>query len=114
MTKRLARLISYIQHTREIKQYCHVGSTAQQCGLGLFQDNDFAGDLEDPKSASGGVLCNFGSHTFVPIVGRARNKHLSHTVQRNLRLFVLMQVYAAWDPSSRSLGIWSSNVPFFP
>ena len=35
--------------------------------IGLFQDSDFAGDLEDSKSTSGGTLCIFGSHTFVPI-----------------------------------------------
>ena len=40
---------------------------AKQCRLGLFQDSDFAGDLEDSKSTSGGTLCIFGSHTFVPI-----------------------------------------------
>ena len=39
----------------------------KQCRLGLFQDADFAGDLEDSKSTSGGTLCVFGSHTFVPI-----------------------------------------------
>ena len=43
------------------------GNTAKQCRLGLFQDSDFAGDLEDSKSTSGGTLCIFGSHTFVPI-----------------------------------------------
>ena len=42
-------------------------NTAKQCRLGLFQDSDFAGDLEDSKSTSGGTLCVFGSHTFVPI-----------------------------------------------
>ena len=41
--------------------------TARQCRLGLSQDSDFAGDLEDSKSMSGGILCIFGSHTFVPI-----------------------------------------------
>ena len=60
--KGLNRLISYIHHT-----YCYVGNTAKQCRLGLFQDSDFAGDLEDSKSTSGGTLCVFGSHTFVPI-----------------------------------------------
>ena len=65
--KRLNRLISYIHHTCEYKQYCHVGNTAKQCRLGLFQDSDFAGDLEDSKSTSGRTLCVFGSHTFVPI-----------------------------------------------
>ena len=50
--KRLNRLISYIHHTYR---------------LGLFQDSGFAGDLGDSKSTSGGALCVFGSHTFVPI-----------------------------------------------
>ena len=65
--KRLNRLISYIHHTCEYKQYCYVGNTAKQCRLGLSQDSDFAGDLEDSKSTSGGALCVFGSQTFVPL-----------------------------------------------
>ena len=40
---------------------------AKQCQLGLFQDSDFADDSEDSKSTSGGILCIFESHTFVPI-----------------------------------------------
>ena len=64
--KRLARLIYHLHHTSDFKQYHHVGNTAQQCSLGLFQDSDFAGDLEDSKSISGRMLCIFGSHTFVP------------------------------------------------
>ena len=65
--KLLARLISYIHHTSEYWEYCYVGNTAQHCKLGLFQESDYAGDLEDSKSTSGGILCIFGSHTFVPI-----------------------------------------------
>ena len=64
--KRLNRLILYIHQTCEYKQYCHVGNTAKHCRLGLFQDSDFAGDLEDSTFTSGGTLCIFGSHTFVP------------------------------------------------
>ena len=45
--RRLTRLISYIHHTCEFRQYCGVRNTAQRCRLGLFQDSDFAGDLED-------------------------------------------------------------------
>ena len=37
------------------------------------------------------LLCIFGSHTFAQITfGCARNKHMSHSVQRKLRLFLLM------------------------
>ena len=53
--KRLNRLISFFHHTSDYKQYCHVGNTANQCRLALFQDSDFAGDLEDSKSTSGGT-----------------------------------------------------------
>ena len=66
LVTRLARLISYIHHTCEFRQHCDVGNEVQKCRLGLFQDSDFAGDLEDSKSTSGGVLCIVGSHTFVP------------------------------------------------
>ena len=34
--------------------------------VGLFQNSDFAGDLDDSTSTSGGTSCIFGSHTFVP------------------------------------------------
>ena len=65
--KRLNRLISNIHHTCEYKQYCYVGNTVKQFRLGLFQDSDFARDLEDSNSTSGGALCVFRSHAFVPI-----------------------------------------------
>ena len=74
--KRSARLISYIHHTCEFKQYCHVGNTAQQCRLELFRDSDFARDPVDSKSTSGGLLCIFGSHTFVSISWMCK-KHTS-------------------------------------
>ena len=63
--RRLAKLISYIHHTYDFRQYCHVENAAQHCRLGLFHDSDFAGDLED--STSGSVFCIFGSRTLVPI-----------------------------------------------
>ena len=44
-----------------------MGNTAKQSILRQFQDSDFAGDLEDSKSTSGGTLCIFGGHTFAPI-----------------------------------------------
>ena len=78
--KRLNRLISFIHHTCEYEQHCHVGNAANQCGLGLFQDSDFAGELEDSKSTSGGILCVFGSHSFVPISWmRKKRTAVSHS-----------------------------------
>ena len=57
--RRLAFLILFFHHPSESRQYCYVGRTAQKCRLGLFQDAVFAGDLEDSKTTSGGILCIF-------------------------------------------------------
>ena len=74
--KRLARLISYIHHTCEFRQYCFVRNTAQHCRLRLFQNSDFARDLADSKSTSGG----FGGHTFVPIRWKCKKQiSVSHS-----------------------------------
>ena len=73
--RQLFRLTSNIHDTCDNDQYCHLGNTVKQCRLGLFQDSDFAGDLEDSKSTSGGTLCIFGSHTFFfQSAGCVRNK----------------------------------------
>ena len=39
------------------------------------KDSDFAGDLEDSKSTSGGILCIIGSHTFVTIPSNVQFSH---------------------------------------
>ena len=59
--------MSYIHHTNDFRKCSHVGNTAQHCRLGLFQDSDFAGDLEDSKSTQGRILYIFGSRTFISI-----------------------------------------------
>ena len=61
-----------------------MGNTAKQCRLGLFQDSDFAGDLEDSKSTSGGTLCVFGSHTFVPISWMCKKQTAVFTVESEI------------------------------
>ena len=88
--KRSARSISHIHHTSESRQYCCVGNTTQQCRLILFQDSDFAGDFEDSKSTTGGVLRIFGSHTFVPTSWMCKKQtSVSHSLQK-LKSFLSM------------------------
>ena len=62
-----------------IQTVCHLGNTTKQCRLGLFQDSDFAGDIEDSKSTYGGTLCIFRSHTFVPIWMCKKQAAVSHS-----------------------------------
>ena len=50
--------LSYIHHTCEYKQNCYVGNFAKMKVETV---------LEDYRTTSGGKLCVFGSHTFVPI-----------------------------------------------
>ena len=72
--KRLARFIPYIHFTSGYRQYGKVGNTASKSKLCLFQDRDFACDIADSKSTSGGVLCALGSHTSVPISWTCKKK----------------------------------------
>ena len=65
--KRLNRLISYIHHTSEYKQYCHVGNTAKQCRLGLFRTLTSREILKIQNPLLGEHYVFFGSRTFVPI-----------------------------------------------
>ena len=115
--KRLNRLISYIHHTCEYKQYCYVGNIAKQCRLGLFQDSDFAGDLEDSKSTSGGTLCVLGTHTFVPISWMCKKQiSFSHSspeseiisLDAGLRLHGIPAL-DLWDPIVAVLGNTTQN-----
>ena len=87
--RRLAKLISYIHHTNDFRQCCHVGNAAQHCRLGLCQDSDFADDFEDSESTSGGVCCVLleEEHVFQS-VGCARNRLLSRTVLQNPKSFL--------------------------
>ena len=103
--KRLNRLISYLHHTSEYKQYCHVGNTAQQCRLGLFQDSDFAGDLEDSKSTSGGTLCVFSSHTFVPISWMCKKQtSVSHSSTESEIISLGHRTEIGWFACSEIMG----------
>ena len=54
--RRLARLTLHVHNTNDHRQYGHARNTAQHCRLGLFQDSDFAGEVEDSKSTSGRTL----------------------------------------------------------
>ena len=111
--KRLARLISYIRNTCECRQICGVGNTAQQCRLGLFQDFDFARDLEDSKSTSGGFLGISGCHTFVPISWMCKKQtSVSHgsTEAEAISLDAVSRMDG--DSPSRSLGFSDWSISF--
>ena len=57
--------------------------------LGLFQDSDFALDLDYSKSISGGVLCIFGSRTFVPVRWMCKKqKSVSHSSAESEIIFL--------------------------
>ena len=61
--------------------------------FGRFQDSDFAGDLEDSKSSSGGTCCAFWDviRSF-QLAGCLRNKLQVRTAQQNQESFSWMHV----------------------
>ena len=86
--RRLARLISFNHHINNFRKYCHVGRIAQHCRFGLFEDSDFAGDLEDSKlNLWGESSVSSEAEQVSPSVGCARNKHEYPTVLHNLESF---------------------------
>ena len=88
--RRQARLISYIHHTNDFWQSCHVGNMEKHCWLVLFQDSDFAGDLEDSESTSRGVLCIFWKQNICPSQLDVQETN-----------FCLAQLHRVWDRFSR-------------
>ena len=63
-----------------------MGNTAKQCRLGLFQDSDFAGDLEDSKSTSGGTCCVFGSQKQTSVSNSSlKSRSFLHRVNDQVR-----------------------------
>ena len=83
--RRSARLVSYIHNTSDFRQYCHVGNTAEQCRLGLFQDSDFAWDLEDSKPLREEICACLEVEPLFKSEGCASSKLQSHTVSQSLR-----------------------------
>ena len=63
---RLAHLISQIHHTNDVQTMLTCGKLHNIADMASLQDSDFAGDLEDSKSTSGGILCSFGSRSSFP------------------------------------------------
>ena len=85
-----------------------MGNTAKQCRLGLFQDSDFAVDLEDSKLTSGGTLCVLGTHTCVPISGMCKKQTaVSH---RSTESEIISLVTGLRLDGLPALELWDLNV----
>ena len=90
-----------------------MGNTAQHCRLGLFQDSDFAGEHEDSKITSGGILCTFGSRTFVPISWMWKETDFCFTqFHRSWSNFSQCRFTHGWDSRSRSSGFSDWSISF--
>ena len=63
--KRLWRLISYMNGTKDRVLKCYVGDTPEKCQLVLYTDASFAGDIRDSKSTTGGLIYLMGPNTCV-------------------------------------------------
>ena len=95
-------------HNPLLEEHCaflEVGNTAQQSRLGLFQDSDFAGDHEDSKSTSGGLLCILGIQSFVPISWMCKKQtSVSHSSTEAEVISLDAGLRMGGNSRSRSLG----------
>ena len=93
--ERLARLISYIHHTCEFKQYCHVGTQHDNADWDCFRTLILPEILKTQNQHQGRDSCAYSEVIrSCQHFGCARNKLQFHTVRRTLKLFLLMQDYA--------------------
>ena len=81
--KRSARLISDIIIHLNTNNIVMWDTLPNNAGWDCFRTLTFAGDLEDTKSTSGGLLCIFGSQTFVLLIfgNKPSRKHTKNKVQ---------------------------------
>ena len=83
--KRLNRLISYIHHTCEYKQYCHVEILSNNADWNCFKTLILREIL---KIRNPNILGIFGSHTFVPMSWMCRNQiSVSHSSKESDIIF---------------------------
>ena len=112
--KRLARLIAYIHHTCELRQYCHVGNTAHQCRLGLSQDSDFAETWKTRSQHQEEFFALSEVKRSCQQVGCARNNLMFHTGLRKMKIISLdaglrMDGIPALDLCDLVVGVFHSS-----
>ena len=110
--KRLNRLISYIHHTCEYKQYCYVGNTAKQCRLGLFENSDFAGDLEDSKIHFWRNIVHFWKSNNCANKLDVQETNFSFTQFRIRNHLLGCRIEVRWYSRSHSLGFSDWSISF--
>ena len=90
--KRLSLLISYIHHTCDYKQYCHVGNTAKRCRSGLCFQTPILQEILGIQNLNQVEHCEFSEAIrMFQSVGCRRNKLQLRTVQQNQKSFLCMQ-----------------------
>ena len=102
--RRLHRLVSYMNCTKDWVQHSYVGDNFSDIRLGLFTDADFAGDKSDSKSTSGVFIAAVGPHTYAPIVSISKKQGCvststceSEVVAMNLGLKEAMSILDLWQ-----------------
>ena len=89
--KRLSRLISYIHHTCDYKQYCHVGNTAKQCRWDCFKTPILREILRIQNLHQVQYCAISEAMRLFQSVGCVRNKLHFRTIQQNQKSFPWMQ-----------------------
>ena len=78
--KRLHRLISYLNHTKEYSLINYIGDDPEDIRVVIFSDASFAADLRDSKSTTGGLVCLVGPNTFVTLTWMCKKQGaISHS-----------------------------------
>ena len=107
--------LKQIHHTSDFSTILSCGNTAQHCRLGVLQDSDFAGDLEDSTSTSGGgedFMYSRKSIVRLHELDVQEANVIVPTVPQNLKLFRWMLVWEWTGYRSWLVGCCDGSVTF--
>ena len=91
--RRSARLISYIHHTNDYRQCCHVGSTAQHCRLVCSKTPILLATLRTQNQLQGESYVSSEVEHLFPLVGCAKKK--TSVVSHRQRESKIISLHAA-------------------
>ena len=77
---KLHHLAAYVKTTAHYIGESTVGDKPEDCRIGLFVDANYAGDVSDSKSTSGGIVVVYGPRTFACVTAVCkRQAFVSHS-----------------------------------
>ena len=102
--KMLYKLTCYIKSTADHQLVSRVGDKAQQLGLRLYTDADFAGEKSTARSTNGGLLALVGPDSFFPLAWISKRQ--TATSRSTTEAEMISLAYGLFAEALPALSLW--------